>query len=472
MMGSTHPSDMVFGAFIVLLTLNILSFVAKIYIFIRQCVLHKEFYDKYRLVNPAAEETVLFQSKVILPLILHENIYQFINYFYVVRYRPLHLSMSVLNFYNLQISFLFTFITLSFAIVDRISVVRQERHIQLQTQAIIRWRLTILYIAQQAIAPFKRIVQKTTAVEDEIEKLHEALSELKQEHLTIQRKKQNQNMLIPLVLFVIVYMVYKTVYAFQLVLVMFLAQEEWGKLPSEFFNKPDSVWEQILYGNTSIKIINNTYEFYGNEFFGKFKEMYKPRTSNCIITELVGGDCKYSKNSTDRCGEPDPFGRENDTNKCLNHMEIAFIAVAGILSLSFLILVYRWKRTAEKLGFEEEVVKLRQSVTSMNTSIRDFFNMLMKWMSQKCTSMRNTANHSSSASSIFTNNLDHDIEEGLDVVFATVTTAEIVLEPVPVVERPTEPVPETIQATELVLEPVPPVEQVAEVVYETVQQMW
>ena len=463
MMGSTHPSDMVFGAFIVLLTLNILSFVAKIYIFIRQCVLHKEFYDKYRLVNPAAEETVLFQSKVILPLILHENIYQLINYFYVVRYRPPHLPMSVFNFYGLQISFLFTFITLSFAIVDRISVVRQERHIQLQTQAIIRWRLTILYIAQQAIAPFKRIVQKTTAVEDEIEKLHEALSELKQEHLTIQRKKQNRNMLIPLILFLVVYMVYNTIYAFQGVLVIFLAQEEWEMPPSEFFPKDD-----ILYrAKPSPDHFSNTYEL-----FGKFKKMYKPRTSNCIITELVGGDCKYSKNSTDRCGEPDPFGHENDTNICLNPMEIAFIAVAGILSLSFLILVYRWKRTAEKLGVEEEVVKLRESVTSMNTSIRDFFNMLMKWMSQKCTSMRNTANHSSSASSIFTNNLDHDIEEGLDVVFATVTTAEIVLEPVPVVERPTEPVPETIQATELVLEPVPPVEQVAEVVYETVQQMW
>mgnify|MGYP000511153234 CR=1 FL=1 len=99
--------------------LNVLTLTAKMHLFIRHCMLDKQFYDKYGFINPLAEPTSLYQLKVILPLILHDNIFKCINYFYVIRYRPRHLNMSIYTFMLMPLELVFAFLPLTYSLIDR-----------------------------------------------------------------------------------------------------------------------------------------------------------------------------------------------------------------------------------------------------------------------------------------------------------------------------------------------------------------
>ena len=119
MKGVTNPSNEIKIALGVLVILNVLTLTVKMYLFIRHCILDKQFYDKYGLINPLDEPTSLFQLRTILPLILHDNIFKCVNYFYVIRYRPVHLTMSIYTFVLMPLEFAFSFIPLAYSLIDR-----------------------------------------------------------------------------------------------------------------------------------------------------------------------------------------------------------------------------------------------------------------------------------------------------------------------------------------------------------------
>ena len=150
--------------------------------------------------------------------------------------------------------------------------------------------------------------------------------------------------------------------------------------------------------------------------------MYRPRYE---CTKTICGDtadmCDL-RNATEFGINPDPFRRNDDycgncSDVCLNNIEMVFLLVTGILTLSGLLLAYRWKSMVERLGIEEEVTHIRKSVTTMNTSVTESLNILMRRLSQnKCCqflSLRKRAYQTSSASSVFIN--DHDNNTGEDL---------------------------------------------------------
>ena len=118
MMGVTNPSGEIKIALVVLVMLNVLTLIAKMYLFMRHCILDKQFYDKYEFINPV-EPTSLFQLKIILPLILHDNIFRCVNYFYVIRYRPVNLQMSIYTFLLMPLELVFAFLPLTYSLINR-----------------------------------------------------------------------------------------------------------------------------------------------------------------------------------------------------------------------------------------------------------------------------------------------------------------------------------------------------------------
>ena len=284
MVGVTNPSDTILVVLFILVSLNVLAFAIKLYIFIRQCVLDNEFYEKYRLINPLGEPTALFQPRIILPLILHDNIYKCINYFYIVRYRPRHLPMSNFTFFRVPLDFALTFLPLAYDIVNRILIIRQEKHIAIQTEKIIRWRLTVLRITQMTIAPLGRFVGNTISIDDEIEKLGEALSELKKEHSAIHRKKRSQIGFFPLVLFLVLLTFYSTIYIFQVVVVNLSALVERGTPPVSYCENAVFRSFNSTYCNTYKDYLDNSVM---TSFLGPVELSYKIWPSKLVLTRPI-----------------------------------------------------------------------------------------------------------------------------------------------------------------------------------------